>query len=161
MHVTVLSPTGSDWEGDARYTVELLDRLGYKATRRALSFKALDEGPFSGSRQNVQVFVGAWKADYPSAALFIQPNFSCSSSQNDSGFCNRKLDAEMRRAQTLQSTDTHAADAQWAHIDRELVNAAPWIPYLNGRALDLVSKRVGNFQLHPEWGVLFDQLWVR
>jgi YVTN family beta-propeller protein len=161
MHITVLSPTGSDWEGDARYTVQLLDRLGYKATRRALSFKALTKGPFSGSRKNVQIFIGAWAADYPSAAQFIEPNFSCSSSQNDSGFCNRRLDAEMRRAQTLQPTDPHAADAQWAHIDHELVNAAPWIPYLNGRALDFVSKRVGNFQFHPEWGVLLDQLWVR
>ena len=71
------------------------------------------------------------------------------SSLNDSGFCNRKLDPEMRQAQSLQPTDPRAADAQWAHIDREVVNAAPWIPYLNGRALDLVSKRVGNFQLHP------------
>ena len=161
MHVTVLSPTGSDWEGDARYTVQLLDSLGYKATRKALSFKALGEHPFSGSRKNVQIYIGAWVADYPSAALFIEPNFSCSSSLNDSGFCSRKLDAEMRRAKTLQPTDPDAADAQWAHIDQELVNAAPWIPYLNGRALDLVSKRVGNFQLHPEWGVLYDQLWVR
>jgi YVTN family beta-propeller protein len=160
-HVTVLSPTGSDWEGDARYVVQLLDRLGYRASRRALSFKALGAHPFSGSRKEVQIFIGAWVADYPSPGAFIQPVLSCTSSQNDSGFCNPKVDAEMRRAKTLEPTDPQAADAQWAHIDRELVNAAPWIPYLNGRALDFVSKRVGNFQLHPEWGVLFDQLWVR
>jgi hypothetical protein len=61
----------------------------------------------------------------------------------------------------LQTTDPHAANAQWAEIDHELVDAAPWIPYSNGRALDFVSKRVGNFQFHPVWEVLFDQLWVR
>jgi hypothetical protein len=24
-----------------------------------------------------------------------------------------------------------------------------------------VSRRVGNVQSNPEWGVLFDQMWVR
>jgi peptide/nickel transport system substrate-binding protein len=67
----------------------------------------------------------------------------------------------MRRAQALQPTDPRAADAQWAHIDHELTDAAPWIPLSSGRALDFVSKRVGNFQFHPEWSLLFDQLWVR
>ena len=25
----------------------------------------------------------------------------------------------------------------------------------------LVSRRVGNYQYNPQWGVLLDQLWVR
>ena len=29
------------------------------------------------------------------------------------------------------------------------------------RNVDLVSKRVGNFQHHPLFGVLLDQLWVK
>jgi hypothetical protein len=24
-----------------------------------------------------------------------------------------------------------------------------------------VSKRVGNYQFHPQWGLLLDQLWVK
>jgi hypothetical protein len=28
-------------------------------------------------------------------------------------------------------------------------------------ATDFVSKRVGNYQFHPLWGLLIDQLWVR
>jgi hypothetical protein len=67
----------------------------------------------------------------------------------------------MRRAEALEPTDPRRADEQWAHIDRELVDAAPWIAYSNGKERDFVSKRVGNLQLHPLWGVLFDQLWVR
>ena len=67
----------------------------------------------------------------------------------------------MRQAQTLEPTDPRAADAQWAHIDRELVDAAAWIPWSTGKEIDFVSKRVGNFQFHPAWFLLFDQLWVR
>ena len=80
---------------------------------------------------------------------------------NDSGFCDRKIDAEMRHAQELGTTDSRAADTQWARIDHQLTDAAAWIPYLSQKQLDFVSKRVGNFQFHPEWLVLFDQLWVR
>jgi len=30
-----------------------------------------------------------------------------------------------------------------------------------GQGITFVSKRVGNFEYHPEWGVLLDQLWVK
>jgi hypothetical protein len=31
----------------------------------------------------------------------------------------------------------------------------------NGQNVSFVSKRVGNFEYNPQWGVLLDQLWVR
>ena len=161
MHVTVMSHIGSDWEGTAAYVVRLLNRLGYKASRTALPPNAFLPHTFLGSRRAAQIFVAAWAADYPSAGAFIKPALSCNADQNDSGFCNPRVDGEMRRAENLQPTDPRAANAQWAHIDRELVDAAPWIPTSSARSLDFVSKRVGNFQFHPQWLVLFDQLWVR
>ena len=39
--------------------------------------------------------------------------------------------------------------------------AAPIVPVDNARNVDLVSKRVGNYEYNPQWGVLLDQLWVR
>jgi hypothetical protein len=35
------------------------------------------------------------------------------------------------------------------------------VPTHTLRNIDLVSKRVGNYQHHPLFGVLLDQLWVR
>ncbi len=67
----------------------------------------------------------------------------------------------MRQAHTLEPTDPGAADARWAHIDRELTDAAAWIPWSTSKEIDFVSKHVGNFQFHPMWFLLFDQLWVR
>jgi len=27
--------------------------------------------------------------------------------------------------------------------------------------MDYVSQRVGNYEFHPQWGLLLDQLWVK
>jgi hypothetical protein len=35
------------------------------------------------------------------------------------------------------------------------------VPLVNSREVVFVSRRVGNVQSNPEWGVLFDQMWVR
>jgi ABC-type transport system substrate-binding protein len=49
----------------------------------------------------------------------------------------------------------------WARIDRQLVDQAPWVPLYTPRTPYFVSKRVGNWQYHPYFHVLLDQLWVR
>jgi hypothetical protein len=41
------------------------------------------------------------------------------------------------------------------------VNQAPWVPLYNPRDLTLPSARVGNYQFHPYWNLLIDQIWVR
>jgi hypothetical protein len=46
-------------------------------------------------------------------------------------------------------------------IDRELVAEAPWVPLYNPRDPTVLSARVGNYQFHPYWSLLIDQLWVR
>ena len=51
--------------------------------------------------------------------------------------------------------------ALWARIERDIVDLAPWVPLFTPSRRILVSKRVGNYQYNPEWGILFDQLWVR
>ena len=77
-------------------------------------------------------------------------------------FCDRGVDAEVARALTLdQSGDRAAANALWAQIDRKVTDAAPAVMAFNPSDVAFVSKRVGNFQHHPEWQVLLDQLWVQ
>jgi len=48
----------------------------------------------------------------------------------------------------------------WA-ADHELTSQAPWVPLYNPRSLTVLSTRVGNYQYHPYWYLLIDQLWVR
>ena len=41
------------------------------------------------------------------------------------------------------------------------MNEAPWVPLYNPRDVTVLSSRVGNYQFHPYWDLLIDQLWVR
>ena len=160
--VTVLTDEGENPKRIGGYLVQLLNRLGYVASRKVVPYAIVSRAPvFSGPRGTIQIYPIFWYADYPSAAAFIRGSFSCGGATNDAGFCDTRIDREMRQAQTLELTDPRAADAQWAHIDRELTDAAAWIPWSTDKEVDFVSKRVGNFQFHPLLAMLFDQLWVR
>jgi peptide/nickel transport system substrate-binding protein len=79
---------------------------------------------------------------------------------NTSQFCSPELDARIERALRLQVTDPAAAGPAWAAVDRQIVNDAPAIPLLVPQGIDLVSKRVGNYQHNPTFGAILSQLWV-
>ena len=120
------------------------------------------------SRNQAQVISGGWSADYSSPSTFIGKlgcgyftPASASNTTNASEFCDTALDRRATRAEALRSTDPSRADALWARIDRELTDRGVWLPTVTPKTTDIVSKRVGNYQYHPVWGVLLDQLWLR
>jgi hypothetical protein len=49
----------------------------------------------------------------------------------------------------------------WERIDRQTVDQAPWVPRVNPKAIDVLSKRAGNYQFSPARGLLIDQLGMR
>ena len=61
----------------------------------------------------------------------------------------------------MQASDPVRANELWAAVDRALVDQAAALPLANQRPVVFVSERVGNYQLHPKWTTLFDQLWVQ
>jgi peptide/nickel transport system substrate-binding protein len=66
----------------------------------------------------------------------------------------------INRARSLEQSSPRAAAAAWARADRATVDEAAWLPLVNPRQLDFVSARVRNFQHHPYWDILVDQLWI-
>ena len=60
-----------------------------------------------------------------------------------------------------QVGDPATAAGQWAAVDHEIVDQAPWVPLYNPRDLTVLSARTGNYQFHPYWNLLLDQLWIR
>jgi YVTN family beta-propeller protein len=149
----------------ARQIVKLLDRLGYRATLRVLP-KTVDYFAYiTDSRNRAQIGGLAWAPDYPSASNVLQ-QFRCAAfvpaspnQQNFSEFCDRRTDALIRRA--FQLPADAAADALWAAVDKRITDQAAVIPLINPKSVGFVSRRVGNFQYSQQWGVLYDQLWVR
>jgi peptide/nickel transport system substrate-binding protein len=140
-----------------------LRNLGYRARIKRVSddvYYNPATGPLEPGR-HVQTGLFSWFADYPAASNYFGTFFSCRAPSNWSKFCDRSIEAELRRALRLQTTDPYLANRLWARIDREIVDQAPVVPLFTLKAVDVVSRRVGNYQFHPQWGALLGQLWVR
>jgi ABC-type transport system substrate-binding protein/DNA-binding SARP family transcriptional activator/streptogramin lyase len=152
-----------------RYVVSVLDRLGYRASFRVITNAAeAGLGDLSDSRRRPQIGWFTWIQDYPTPSNFIEPLLTCHAfvprspdNLNVAEFCDRQIDAQVRRADALQLRDPAAAGELWSRIDHELVDRAPWVPLYNPRTVTALGPRVGNYKYHPFWNVLLDQLWVR
>jgi YVTN family beta-propeller protein len=148
-----------------RYFTRLLRELGYDA-----SVKVFDADHFGdfweyvyGHGERVQLAVTGWQADYVTPANFLF-QFACPpllGSMNDSEFCDAGIDGLMRRSVKAQTQEPAAALPLWAAVDRAVADEAPAVFLANYRGVVLVSKRAGNFQAHPVYGPLLDQLWVQ
>ena len=67
----------------------------------------------------------------------------------------------MQQAALLELSDPARSSARWESIDRQLTDAAIWVPTVNEREVDLVSGRLRNYEYNPVWGFLADQSWLR
>ena len=151
----------------ARYVVSVLDVLGYPASLRPVDPNAY-WNVFGDSRNRVQVGFYGWFQDYPAPSDFIDLPLTCGSflsdnpgNVNTAEFCDPQVDAQARQALASQVGDPATAAGQWAAVDHEIVDQAPWIPLYNPRDLTVLSARTGNYQFHPYWNLLLDQLWIR
>jgi YVTN family beta-propeller protein len=152
---------------DTAYVVSILRTLGYRATARPVAGSRYNP-LVSDTRNRVQLSVGGTLTDYPEPSNLVQTWLSCDSfrprsvaNANRAGFCEPELDARVRRALALETSDPSAAHRLWARIDRAIADRAPWLPTVNLKTVDFLSRRVRNYQFHPQWGVLLDQLRVR
>jgi ABC-type transport system substrate-binding protein/DNA-binding SARP family transcriptional activator len=167
--VTVSTYAGDPFKFAAgRYFVTLLDALGYHARLRTYpdDHAYYDHVGREAARSQIGVF--GWAADYQAGSAFFGPLFTCAAYRpdaapnlNPAGFCDRRIDAHIAHATSLQTVNVATANRAWQQIDAQVTRDAPWIPLINPLGIDLVSARVGNYQRTPALGVLLDQLWVR
>jgi YVTN family beta-propeller protein len=168
MRVTVLAQP-DDASGPsatvAGYLVSVLNRLGYSASLRVSSnlYPTMDN-----SRSGTQIGWFSWYSDYPAPSDFFSVLLTCRSfvpdspaNINDAEFCNHNIDSEVNHARALQTVNPGAANQAWRRIDHQVTDQAPWLPLYNPRVDVVTSPRVGNYQYHPFFAVLPDQLWVR
>ena len=155
---------------EGKVAVPLLKELGYHARAKHLGGEHHGGDYYAeagDSRLKVQAGVQSWGADYPAPWNFFFL-LSCRSfvpgtgrNPNFSEFCDSRIDRQITRARALQATDPALASSLWSRIDREVADQAPVVPLVNPKQVDFLSRRVGNYQYSPQWGVLLDQLWVR
>jgi peptide/nickel transport system substrate-binding protein len=154
--VTVWSTRHGDVRHWADVAADALRRLGYPVSfrfvRESVYWSLIDE------RRDIQIAPLQWFPDYPTASGFVATLFRCGAFGDY--VCDADLDGRMARALSLQQREPRRADAMWASTDRRIVDEALAIPLLSGRGFFFVSERLGNFQHHPVFGVLYDQVWV-
>jgi len=159
--VTVWVPTQGGPQG--RFVVSVLNSIGLRA-----HLKLVPPGPdFSAyfsrildPRTRAQIGGLEWLSDYPSPGGFLPPLFSCTSG-NASEFCDPAIDRRFAAAERAQAQNPGAAPALWQDAERAVLAEAPVVPVDNPKNVAFVANGVGNFQYHPQWGVLLDQLWLK
>ena len=151
----------------ARYFTALLNELGFTATTRLL-----EVGPYftviTASPDKVQM-AGFWfLSSTRSGSDTIVGTFTCPdfpltfpNGGQPADFCSRPIDALVTKASALDATDPVAANHLWAQIDRAIVDAGPAVFAFNPTDVTFLSKRVGNYEHHPQYQIILDQLWVQ
>jgi peptide/nickel transport system substrate-binding protein len=164
MSVTVWAPPNQ--APGMQDVVTALQELGYRASLHI--DKGNDYfGDVANSRNKVQAGFFGWVAGDENPEQFFDPQFRCggftaasANNANAPEFCSAAVDRLMDRAEKLQSSSPAAADQLWTDVDRQITDAAPWIPLVTPSWVDVVSKQAHNYQRNPVLGVLFDQMWV-
>ncbi len=167
--VTVDSLPDDTSKNISLYFVSLLDQLGYHASLKTLTPSV--EYPYvQDSRNKPQISLSYWSPDYNAASDFLNVSVGCAgfhpgttASPNLSEFCDPTIQKMTAHALTVQERDPSAANPLWAKIDRATTDQAPEVALFVANKLDLVSKRVGNFQFNPSvtGRFIIDQAWVK
>jgi peptide/nickel transport system substrate-binding protein len=80
---------------------------------------------------------------------------------NASGFCDPSIDAKMERGDRGSGAGSGGGDHSVAAGREGAARPGPVRPTYTRSNVDLIAKRVGNYQYNPQWGVLLSQLWVK
>jgi len=165
--VAVVSSDDEVNKNMAIYVQSVLNSIGYKASIKPLSSN-ISFTYMQNSKNKMQIGVTQWYQDYPQASDFLNVLLGCDSfhpgsdtSINMSGFCDKKIDAQMKTALRLGIENPTAANKLWAKIDRETTDQATQAVVLNPRLIDFLSKRVGNYIWSAQFYMIFDQAWVQ
>jgi peptide/nickel transport system substrate-binding protein len=153
---------------EGRYFASLLNELGYRA--RLHVFPDPDHFfPFVlDSKNNVQTAGFSYLNSFPAPDGMLV-TVTChgfvpgnpDNNQNPSEFCDPAIDQAFERAREVQISDPASAGPLWAAVDHAAVDEAPWVAAITPGYVDVVSKRLGNYEANPAWGMLLDQVWVR
>ena len=142
--------------GVGRYFRSLLRKLGYRAELR--TFPDLTLLQEKAALERAQLGMWGWLADSPAAFSFFKPVLSCSGEVNLSRFCEPRIEAQMEQAASASGPE---ATERWGRVEAALAAQAPTVPLTSGSHTALTAERVGNYQHHPTFGPLLDQLWVK
>ena len=147
------------WAPVGRYFRSLLGDLGYRSGLQTFDeLFPIYENAAGEPRPRPQLGLWHWEAISTAPYSFLQSLVTCGADFNLSRFCDPQIDARMERAARAPGSE---AIALWPRVEASLADQAPTVPLVNGNNISLTAEGVGNYQYHPLWGPLVEQLWVR
>jgi peptide/nickel transport system substrate-binding protein len=160
--VTIWSDSGP-FASPARLIAPMLRSIGYRVRTKVMSTTEQYFNTVHDPATKAQAGLNGWVADYPAPSNFVTGNFTCAARavNNTSQFCDGVTERLVRRANRLAASEPRAANDLWRQLDERILEQGAAIPLYNEIATDFVSARLGNYQYHPQWGILLDQAWVR
>ena len=165
--ITLVSSDRANEKAIATYLQSALTEIGYKVSLKPISFN-IQFTYIQNTNNKVQISLTDWYQDYPSPADFIDVLYGCDSfhpgsdsSPNIPGYCDKKVDADIKAAEAKAVTDLPAASKLWAQVDRAVTDAAPAATLFQPKEVDFVSKRLGNYVFSDQIHMIFSQAWVQ
>jgi peptide/nickel transport system substrate-binding protein len=145
-----------------------LNSIGYKASPQLLG--ASIQYPYVQNSTNSgkwNVGWSAWYQDYPAQSDFLNVLLGCGTihpnsdaSPNIAAFCDKSINAQILKAEKMESTDPAGAAKLWTQVDHEDTVQAPWVDLYNPRQIDFLASNVHGYGWNPQWYILIDQLWL-
>ena len=133
-----------------------LRRLGYRVSVMHQATDAKYFIAYFNDWRNIDAAFGGINQDYPTPGNYFSAALGCENAQYT---CDPALDRRMA-ALTVTSAAAGSNDA-WTRFERDVVDRALVVPVYNPKGVNFVSKRLGNYQRHPTFGVLVSQVWVQ
>jgi len=145
MRVTVWGNDGGRRPAITDYLRSVMASIGFKAKTRILS-KNVYFATVGRKRAKAQAGFTDWFSDFPHPADFFEPNLSSRSLRSDPTFnfqfkSNPKVDAALRR---LAGDDPAKVAAEWARVDRSVIDAANVAVYGNELSTSFFSQRMNT-----------------
>jgi peptide/nickel transport system substrate-binding protein len=143
--ITVWTDNERTQEEAGTYYAAVLEDIGFDVKLQVLNADNYFTVIGNASTPDLDTGWASWFQDYPHPNTFFQPLLSEESifptnTSNLSRFADPKLSAKINRL-AEQPLDGQV-EAEYADLDREFMEQAPWAPYVNGTVPTFVSSAI-------------------
>jgi YVTN family beta-propeller protein len=156
MRVDVLGPAGKHPLAVLTTILdETLRQIGYRTSLKRVPTVGDYFVAFYKRLPRDEAVIGAWFPDYPRPSGMLTGILDCAPAPLS---CDPR---KFRETLDLQDRNPQGADAAWARLERGIIDRAVVVPVFTPNANEFVSKRLGNYQRNPNFGMLISQVWLR
>ncbi|HWO83775.1 MAG TPA: ABC transporter substrate-binding protein [Solirubrobacterales bacterium] len=143
--ITVWTDDERSQEEAGSYLAEVLKEIGFEVKLQVMNSDNYFAIVGNQSTANLDIGWASWFQDYPHPNDFFQPMLSEESifptnTTNLARFADPKVSAKI--AELTEQPLTPAVEAEYADLDREVMEQAPWVPYGTGTLGTFVSSAI-------------------